>query len=75
MDTKEPTPQELAGALGALEVAANTVQRCYTHRPGNFAVALESLRLQCEDARETLHRWREAREDKLRKAFNSASEP
>mgnify|MGYP007112222110 CR=1 FL=1 len=69
----EPTPQELASALGALEVAANTVHRCYTHRPGNFAAALERLRLQTEDARATLHRYREAHDDRLRKAFTDSS--
>lgn len=67
-----PTELELVSALEALEVAANTVQRCYTHRPGNFAVALHSLELQASDARETVRRYREAHNDRLRQVFTDA---
>lgn len=71
--SNEPTEAELASTLEALEVAANTVRRCYTHRPGNFAAALESLRLQAEDANNLLRRYREAHDDRLRKVFNDSS--
>lgn len=44
----------LRGALSALELSANTVARCYTHRPENFASALQSLESDASAARELL---------------------
>ena len=44
----------LRGALSALELSANTVARCYTHRPENFASALQSLESDAAAARELL---------------------
>lgn len=44
----------LRGALSALELSANTVARCYTHLPENFASALQSLESDAAAARELL---------------------
>lgn len=38
-------------ALQTLEIAANTVNACYTRNPGNFAAALRDLREYAEAAR------------------------
>ena len=46
----------LRAALSALELSANTVARCYTHRPENFAAALQSLEDDAAAAREALNK-------------------
>ena len=50
--------ETLVQTIEALEVAANTVQRCYTHRPGNFAYALQELETQATAARELVTQYR-----------------
>jgi hypothetical protein len=42
---------ELLEALEALELAANTVNGCYTRNPGNFAVALREMIEKAAEAR------------------------
>lgn len=70
LDLSGKTPDELArsladahaeiarlrAALSALELSANTVSRCYTHRPENFAAALQSLEDDAAAAREALNK-------------------
>jgi hypothetical protein len=41
-------------ALDAMEVSANTVGFCYSHRPENFASALQKLKENAEQARAAL---------------------
>ena len=42
---------DLLKALRDLEISANTVNRCYSHNPANFAVALAGLKDSAEAAR------------------------
>lgn len=54
----EQTVENFVQKLEALEVAANTVQRCYIHRPENFAYALRELELQATEARRAVQAYR-----------------
>jgi len=45
---------EIEKALRNLELGANTIDRCYSHRPENFAAALRDLREYAELARAAL---------------------
>lgn len=56
--TAEQTVENFVQKLEALEVAANTVQRCYTHRPENFAYALHELEVQATEARRAVAAYR-----------------
>jgi hypothetical protein len=42
---------ELLDALENLVIDANTVAACYSRNPGNFALALQTMRLSIEQAR------------------------
>jgi hypothetical protein len=45
---------QMVAALKNLEVAANTAQYCYDHKPENFAFAMSDLAEVAETAREVL---------------------
>jgi hypothetical protein len=50
----ETVRAQLAEALHNLEVSANTLQYCYSQRPGKFAAALTQLAADAERARAAL---------------------
>lgn len=58
ISTAEQTVENFVQKLEALEIAANTVQRCYTHRPENFAYALRELEVQAAEARRAVAAYR-----------------
>jgi hypothetical protein len=53
--------ERLRAALKNLEGSANTVARCYSHMPKNFAAALQSMREYADAAREALKERRNDR--------------